>query len=70
MKRIGYLYDKMLDKEFIKKIILQASKRKTKRKEVIRVLNNIDLYTDKIYKMLVTKDIQLRPTHQRTIKEN
>lgn len=69
MKRIGYLYDKMLDKEFIKKIILQASKRKTKRKEVIRVLNNIDLYTDKIYKMLVTKDIQLRPTHQRTIKE-
>lgn len=59
----------MLDKEFVKNIIIIASKHKTKRREVKKVLENIDLYADKIYQMLVTDNIQLRLTHQRIINE-
>ena len=59
----------MLDKEFVKNIIIIASKHKTKRREVKKVLENIDLYANKIYQMLVTDNIQLRPTHQRIINE-
>lgn len=69
MKRVGYLYDKMLDKEFIKNTIILASKHKTKRREVIKVLNNIDAYVENIYQMLLTDSIQLRPTHQRILPE-
>lgn len=69
MKRIGYLYDKMLDRNFIKDTIVLASKHKTSRRQVKRVLKDIDTYADAIYKMLLTQNIQLRPTHQRVIKE-
>lgn len=67
MKRIGYLFDKMLDKEFIKNTIILASKHKTSRREVKRVLAKLDTYVDKIYQMLVTNKIELKPTNQLTI---
>ena len=69
MKRVGFVYDKLLDKEFIKQTIQKASKHKTKRKSVQRVLANIDVYTDKIYKMIVSNNIKLRPTRSREIQE-
>lgn len=69
MKRVGYLYDKMLDRNFIKDTIILASKHKTRRREVKKVLNDIDTYIDKIYKMLTTENIQLKQTHQRVIEE-
>lgn len=55
MKRIGYLYDKIIDKNNIKRAIINSSKCKRKRKTVLKVYNNIDNYTDKIYKMLNDK---------------
>lgn len=70
MKRIGYVYDKMLDKEFIKATIKKASKNKTNRRLVKRVLANIDEYTDKIYEMIETENIVMRETHHREIYEN
>lgn len=69
MKRIGFVYGKLLDKEFIKQTIQKASKHKTKRKSVQRVLANIDEYTEKIYKMIETDTIKLRPTRSREIQE-
>ena len=69
MKRIGFVYDKLLDKDFIKQTIQKASKHKTKRKAVKKVLADIDEYTDKIYKMIVTNNIKLRPTRSKEIQE-
>lgn len=51
-KRVGYLYEKMLDKEFIKQVIYKAAKHKHKRREVRRVLSRIDEYVDKMYGLL------------------
>ena len=69
MKRIGFVYDKLLDKDFIKQTIEKASKHKTKRKSVKRVLANIDVYTNKIYEMIATNNIKLRPTRSKEILE-
>jgi len=69
IKRIGHLYDDLLDKNKIKEIILLAAKHKRKRREVARVLENIDEYTDKIYEMLETGNITLGETHHREIRE-
>lgn len=69
MKRVGFVYDKLLDKDFIKQTIKKASKHKTKRKCVRKVLNNIDFYTDKIYEMIATQNIELGKTRTRHIHE-
>ena len=70
MKRIGYLYDKLLDKEYIKETIILASKHKMKRRTVRQVIENIDIYVDRIYFMIKYDKIILRPTHQRKIFEH
>lgn len=69
MKRIGFVYNKLLDKEFIKQTIKKASKHKAKRKSVRKVLANIDFYTDKIYEMLETQKIVMGKTRIRYIRE-
>ena len=55
MKREGYLYNKIISKSNIELAITRSSRGKTKRKDVKRVLNNIDYYVEKIYKLLSTK---------------
>jgi len=52
-KKAGFLYDRMLDKDFIRTNILDAAKGKRKRREVRRVLANLEEYVDKTYEMLV-----------------
>lgn len=52
MKRVGNIYDKIIDKNNIRQAILKASKRKRNRKNVKAVLENIVLATDNIYKLL------------------
>ena len=69
MKRVGYVYDRLIDREFIKQTIQKASKHKTKRRMVKKVLANIDEYTDRIREMIVTDNIVLRPTHTKEIQE-
>ena len=69
MKRIGHLYESLLDKDFIKSVILKASKGKTKRKMVQKVLGNLDFYVNDLYNMISTDKIVLKSTRQRTIKE-
>lgn len=54
MKRVGYLYEKMLNKKLIKSVILKGAVGKKKRGDVIKVLDDVDGYTDKIYELLET----------------
>lgn len=52
MKTYKGLYKKCLDKEFIKQMILEAAKGKRKRRDVRRVLENLDYYVELFYNVL------------------
>ncbi len=69
MKTIKNVYKDLLNIENIKKIIFLASKGKTKRGEVKKVLNKIDLYAEKILEMLKNKTYFMRNSHNKTIIE-
>lgn len=53
-KRVGYLYDKMLDRHFIRNVILKAVKGRTKRKDCALVMRLLNDTIDDIYFMLDT----------------
>lgn len=55
MKRIGNIYEKIIDIENVKKAILLASRGKKDRNSVIRVNNSIDDYAMEIQNMLKNK---------------
>lgn len=69
MKTYNNLYNKLLDINYIKSIIYLAAKGKTKRKEVQKVLENIDEYANKILEMFQTKSFYMLPSHNKTIIE-
>ena len=54
-KRVGYLYERMLDKEVIRSCIITGSRGKRKRQDVKEVLSDVDGYTEKVYKLLETE---------------
>ena len=55
MKRKNNLYKKIIDKNNIRQAILTASKKKKTRKSVLMVLDNINMYVEKIHAMLETE---------------
>ena len=55
MKRAGNIYEKIVNKENIRKAILNASKGKKNRKSVIQILDNMNYYVDDIHNILVNK---------------
>jgi len=55
MKRYGYLYEKIYEKENIRDAIFKSSKGKRQRGDVKFVLENIDVFVDKIHLMLLNK---------------
>lgn len=63
MKRIGYVYQQMLDKELITECIKNAAKDKKDKRETAPILANIDVYVDKIYDMLKDKCVEFSPYH-------
>ncbi|MBR5286218.1 MAG: RNA-directed DNA polymerase [Clostridia bacterium] len=69
MKRIGNLYEQLLDIERIKEIIILAAKGKRKRKNVLHVLESIDLFAEEMLDMLTSGEYYLAPTHNKTIME-
>lgn len=54
-KRTGHLYEKMLDKERIRRCITKGSRGKKKRRDVREVLSDVEGYTEKIYRLLETE---------------
>jgi hypothetical protein len=69
MKTQKHLYDKCLDKEYIKAEILIAAKNKRKRKDVKRILANIDRYTDIIYNILLNESYKPHLPRETVIQE-
>ena len=61
MKRVGNLYEKIIDKNNIRKAILNAAKRKRKRRNVQNVIENITKATDEIYIILKNKTFNPSP---------
>lgn len=51
-KRVGYLYDKMLDKDLIRFVILESARHKHRRHEVRKVLTHLEKYVEQTYKIL------------------
>lgn len=64
-KRVGYLYEKMLDKDLISWVIVEGSKGKRKRHDVRKVLKDVPGYTDRIYKLI--KDRSYIPTKPKNV---
>lgn len=54
-KRIGYVYDRMCDKEMIRAAIREGTRGKRKRWDVKKVLADVDGYVDKAYEMLINR---------------
>lgn len=66
-KRIGFLYEKMVDKEFIRNTILLAAKGRRKRFDIEPVLNHLDEYVDAIYVMLLNGAFEPSPGKEKRI---
>lgn len=66
MKRVGNIYEKIIDKNNIRQAILNASKRKRKRKNVQLVLNNITKATEDIHELL--KNNKFIPSQYEKVK--
>ena len=69
-KRVGFLYEKMADKDFIRATIIRASRRKRKRRDVRRVLKNLDDYVDRTYEMVKTERFVPTPPHEREVYDD
>lgn len=68
MKRIGHIYEKIIDVENCKLAILNASRKKRKRKEVQEILKNLDYYAQDLSERLQRLDF-ISPYYERTIKD-
>ncbi|MEG0913713.1 MAG: RNA-directed DNA polymerase [Oscillospiraceae bacterium] len=54
-KRVGFLYEKMIDKALIRAAIISGARYKHKRYDVARVLKKIDIYVDKTYQLIANE---------------
>lgn len=70
MKRIGHLYEKMCDIDFIKTAIRNAAKGKTDRTYAKKILHNIDHYARELKTMLETGTVTLSPNVYCEIYDN
>lgn len=66
-KRVGYLYEKMLDRELIRYAIVEAARHKHKRREVRKVLEQLDWYVERTYLMLEQRLYVPTPPKKKTI---
>lgn len=69
MKRINNLYNKIANLDNVYIAINNASKGKKSRKDVIKVLSNIDYYANSIYEMLVNETFTPSPYKEKIIKD-
>lgn len=69
MKTYKGLYENCLNKDFIRQEIKEAAKGKRKRRDVKRILNDIENYTNIIYNLLITESYEPRLPHETIIKE-
>lgn len=70
MKRIGNLYEKMCDVEFIKTAINNAAKGKRSRPYIAKILKNIDYYAASLKQRLESGSVELSPNSHCVIYDN
>ena len=68
MKRIGFLYEQIVSEENCRLAIINAAKHKKKRKNVMKVINNLDFYVKDLSERLVRLDFT-SPYRTRIIKD-
>ena len=61
MKRKGNFYNDICNRQNIKMAILRASDKKHSRKNVVKIVSNIDYYVEELHNMLINKQIKLSP---------
>lgn len=66
MKRIGHLHEKMLNRSLIRWVIVEGSKGKRKRRDVKRVMADVDGYVEKVYRLV--KDRSYKPTQPKDVQ--
>ena len=54
-KRVGFLYEKMCNKDLIRIAIINSSRHKRHRHDVQKVIRNMDKYVDKTYDLLLAE---------------
>ena len=69
-KRKGFLYEWMCDKEHIREAIVFGAKDKHDRRDVRRVLADVDGYTDRVYDLLQTQTFAPVQPKKRKIFDN
>ena len=69
MKRVGFLYEKLCDKELISWAFDKAVKGKKKKYRVAKYLNSKDECVDNIYEMFVNREVHFGRTYSLTIKD-
>lgn len=62
MKRFKNLFNKFYDKSFCRAAIMNAAQHKTRRKSVVKVVRNIDEYTNKLQSILISQSYVPSPT--------
>ena len=67
MKAKGNIYCKICEKENIRLAIIKASKNKGHRKDVRKVINNIEQYTEILQKTLIEKAYTPNPYTKKSI---
>ena len=67
MKRIGNIYEKIAERENCKKAILKASKGKKDRRDVRKVVENLETYTDLLLDILKNKKYVPNPYREKKI---
>lgn len=70
MKSHKRLFEKLLDKDFIRSCIIDAAKHKTKRSDVMHVLKNIDYYVDWLFDLLKNGEFHIHNKQPRVINEH
>lgn len=69
MKRVGFIFDKICDKDNIRQAIFNASQRKKNKPNVKWVLDNVDKCVDEIYDLLKSKKYVHSPYVECEIKD-
>ena len=69
-KRKGFLYEWMCDKEHIREAIVFGAKDKHDRRDVRRVLADVDGFTDRVYDLLQTQTFTPAQPKKRKIFDN
>lgn len=64
-KRVGFLYQKMCDKDLIRIAIIKSSEHKRHRHDVQKVISKMEKYVDKTYDLLITESFRPTPPKNR-----